>query len=233
MEGMDEIEDPTFFLEETNDDLCLSILSRFSNSTKEDHQHLCSVIGAMSQELKDQNLPSSPVAYFGAACSSLDRLAFELDPPAYVVNTLLTILHLVLPRIPPAIRKKKADFLSELLVRVLRSPLLSVGAVISGLKCTSHLLNNRDAINWSDICHLYGVLLGFLTDSRPKVRHSRNEPLRIRIYSILILTASTTQSGGNLIKMFMCNSVSFKCWLLKDIEAILIKKQQFVVYHIM
>ncbi|XP_041004716.1 RRP12-like protein [Juglans microcarpa x Juglans regia] len=178
MEGMDEIEDPTFFLEETNDDLCLSILSRFSNSTKEDHQHLCSVIGAMSQELKDQNLPSSPVAYFGAACSSLDRLAFELDPPAHVVNALLTILHLVLPRIPPAIRKKKADFLSELLVRVLRSPLLSVGAVISGLKCTSHLLNNRDSINWSDICHLYGVLLGFLTDSRPKVRRQSHVCLR-------------------------------------------------------
>ncbi|KAF2304163.1 hypothetical protein GH714_028179 [Hevea brasiliensis] len=38
----------------------------------------------MSQELKEQNLQSTPIAYFGAACSSLDRLSLDPDPPSYV-----------------------------------------------------------------------------------------------------------------------------------------------------
>jgi ribosomal RNA-processing protein 12 len=153
----------------TSDELCNSILSRFGNSTNEDHQHLCTVIGAMSQEFKDQNLPSTPVAYFGAACSSLDRLASEPQQPVHVVQSLLSILHIVLPRIPLAILHKKAEFLSDLLLRVLQSPLLLVDATTFGLKCVSHLLIIRDAPDWSEVSRLYDVLLGFLTDSRPKV----------------------------------------------------------------
>jgi len=82
----------------TSDELCNSILSRFGNSTNEDHQHLCTVIGTMSQELKDQNLPSTPVAYFGATCSSLDRLASEPQQHVHVVQSLLSILHIKSPQ---------------------------------------------------------------------------------------------------------------------------------------
>jgi ribosomal RNA-processing protein 12 len=37
------------------------------------------------------------------------------------------------------------------------------------LKCVSHLLIIRDSVHWSDVYLLFNVLLGFLTDSRPKV----------------------------------------------------------------
>lgn len=154
----------------TTDDLCDSILSRFSTSTQEDHQHLCAVIGAMSQELKEQNLQSTPIAYFGAACSSLDRLSSsEPDPPPHVVDALLTIISLALPRISTAILKKKRELISEIVVKVLRLNSLTVGAVTSGLKCIAHMLIIKDTVSWIDVSQLYGVLLGFIIDSRPKV----------------------------------------------------------------
>ncbi|KAK9275403.1 hypothetical protein L1049_022667 [Liquidambar formosana] len=168
MEGI-ETEEPTHFVDEA-DDFCNSILSRFSNSTQEDHQHLCIVIGTMSQELKDQNLPLTPVAYFGATCSSLDRLSTDADSPNHVIDSLLTILSMLLPRVSVAILKKKGEYVSELVVRVLRSKSLTAVAVGSGLKCISHLLIVADHFSWTDVSQLYGVLLGYVTDSRPKVR---------------------------------------------------------------
>lgn len=160
-----EMEVPQFQIDET--DFCGSILSRFSNSTQEEHQHLCTVLGTMSQELKDQNLSTTPVTYFGVTCSSLDRLSSDPDSPTHSIDSLLTILSMVLPRISPVILKKKREFLSELLVRVLRS---KSPPAASGLKCISHLLMIRESDNWSDVSQLYGVLLRFITDSHSKVR---------------------------------------------------------------
>ena len=168
MEGI-EMDDPEFTIEETNDDFCNSVLRRLGDSPNEKHQHLCTVLGAMSQELKDQNLPSTPIAYFGAACSSLDRLASEPDMPSHVVDALHTIFSLLITRIPTAILKKKKEFLSELVLRVLRAPSVLESSVIAGIKCLSHLLINRDSVNWSDVSQSFSVLLGFVTDSRPKV----------------------------------------------------------------
>lgn len=150
-------------------DFCNSILSRFSNSTSEEHQHLCAVIGAMSQELKDQNLPTTSVAYFGATCSSLDRLSLEAETPNHVIEALLTILSLLLPKISVPILTKRREFVSGLVVRVLRTPSLTIGATTSGLKCITHLLVIKENVNWSEISQLYSFLLGFVTDSRPKV----------------------------------------------------------------
>lgn len=157
------MEDPQFLMDA---DFAGSILSRFSNSTQDEHQHLCTVLGAVSQELKDQNLPTTPIAYFGATCSSLDRLSSDLDSPAHVVDSLLTILSLLLPRISPAILKKKREYLSELVVRAFHS---KSPPAASGLKCISHLLMIRDSDNWSDISQLYGLLLSFVTDPQAKV----------------------------------------------------------------
>lgn len=161
-----------------SDEFCESILDRFSSSTQEDHQHLCAVLGTMSQELKDQNIPLTPVAYFGAACSSLDRLSSEPDPAGHVIESFMTILSLVLPKISPAILKKKGDFTSVLLLRVLRSSSVTAGSVVSGLKCVSQLLITRDPANWSDLSQLYPLLLVYMTDSRSKVRRQSHHCIR-------------------------------------------------------
>jgi len=161
------MEQPTF----NNDDICNSILSRFSKSTAVNHQNLCTVIGAMSQELKDHNLPSTPVAYFGATCSSLNRIVPEPNPPDHLIESLLTILSIVIVKVPVAVLKKERESLSELILKVIHSPSSknSESVVVDGLKCVSHLLIHRDSVHWSDVSTLFNLLLGFLTDSRPKV----------------------------------------------------------------
>ncbi|XP_057968384.1 uncharacterized protein LOC131157934 [Malania oleifera] len=191
MEGMEE----PLYMDET-DDFCTSILSRLSNSTQEDHQHLCTVIGAMSQELKDQNLPLSSVAYFGATCSSLDRFSGETEPPAHIIDALLTILSMILPRIPVAILKRKCEYVSELIGRIIRSKTLSSGAAASALKCISHVLIIADKINWSEVSRLYVVLLDFGTDSRPKVRRQSHLCIRDVLQSFQGTSMLTPASEG-------------------------------------
>lgn len=152
-------------------DFCDSVLSRFGRSTQEDHQRLCAVIGTIAQQLKEQNLPRSSVAYFGAACSSLDGLLSSADIETHVnsISSLLTVLSMLVPRVSPAILKKR-EFLSDLVLKALSfSSKLPPSAVASGLKCGSHLLVAGGDRNWSDLSPLFGVLLEFIKDSRPKV----------------------------------------------------------------
>lgn len=54
-------------------------------------------------------------------------------------------------------------------MRVIRLNAVTAAAAASGLKCLSHLLISKGRVNWSDVSQLYGVILGFITDSRPKV----------------------------------------------------------------
>ncbi|KAJ6355703.1 hypothetical protein OIU77_006142 [Salix suchowensis] len=180
---MEGIEFDAPLLSSTADDFCSSILSRYSTSTQEDHQHLCAIIGTMSQELKDQNLPSTPIAYFGAASSSLDRLSSSSDTPPHVIDSLTVILSLVLPQIPIPILKKKREFVSDVVFRVLKLNYVTEGSVVSGLKCVAHLLSIRDSVNWADISELFGVLLSFMTDSRIKVRRQSHSCIRDTLQS--------------------------------------------------
>ncbi|OVA08308.1 putative domain NUC173 [Macleaya cordata] len=180
MDGL-EVHETSLSIED-NEDICSSLLSRFGNSTKEDHQHLCAVVGGMSQELKDQKLPLAPIALFGATISSLDRLSLESEPSGHIITALLTFQSMILPKISAAVLRNKRSFVLEPVVRILRSKSASVGAVTSGLKCISHLLAVGDKGSWSEISQLYGILLGFVTDSRAK---ANNEQVRKQSHSCL------------------------------------------------
>lgn len=207
MDDTFEIEDgSTFFSEE--EDLCDSILSRLSSSTQHDHQHLCTTIGAISQELKDHNLPLTPVAYFGAICSSLDLILSSSDPDssAHSIASLTTLLSIAVTKLPLPIIKKKGHYLMDLVVRVIRLNSVTPVATASGLKILSRLLISTERVNWSDVSQMYGILLGFITDPRPKVRFCYHslvcyvKTLRLQRMLIVFLTgekAVTTVHPGN------------------------------------
>ncbi|URE31142.1 NUC173 domain [Musa troglodytarum] len=153
------------------DDIAAGVLARFQSSAREDHQHLCATVAAMAQALKDQGLPLTPVAYFGATASSLDRLSRDpasgSDPAA---ASLLSFLALALPRVPRSVVRNRWTEVSETLVRILGFDSLPSGCVRSGLRCASYFLVVGDVTDWSALSSLYGVLLCFVTDERPKVR---------------------------------------------------------------
>lgn len=103
--------------------------------------------------------------------------------------------------------KKERESLSELIVKVIHSPSSknSESVVVDGLKCVSHLLIHRDSVHWSDVSTLFNLLLGFLTDSRPKVRRQSHLGLR----DVLInfqkssLLASASEGVKNLLERFL------------------------------
>ncbi|XP_022730989.1 RRP12-like protein isoform X2 [Durio zibethinus] len=177
MEGI-EMDGPDLFLDSPTGNFCDSILSHFSKSEQEDSQRLCSTIGAMSHELKEQNLPLTPIAYFGATISSLDCLSSQSDSSPHVVQSLTTILSLLLPRLPVAVLKKKGDFVSKIVVTVLRLNSVTEVTLTSGLKCLAHLLITGEKVNWSDLSQNYGVILGYLTYSLTKVRRQSHLCIR-------------------------------------------------------
>ncbi|KAF5945743.1 hypothetical protein HYC85_015971 [Camellia sinensis] len=205
MEGFEFDAPPPYTAADETDDFCNSIITRFSSSTEDHHHRLCAIIGAMSQELKDQKLPLTPVAYFGATCSSLGRLSAEAEPPSHVVEALLTILSTVITHISAAILKKKSEYVSELLVRILRSKSITPGAAVSGLKCVSHLLIIREKVAWSDLSSLYGFVLAYVTDDCPKVRRQSHMCLRDVLLSFqrTSVLAPASEAITNVFERFL------------------------------
>ncbi|MBA0673861.1 hypothetical protein Goari_015486, partial [Gossypium aridum] len=194
-----------FFPDSPTGDFCDSVLRHFSKSDQEDSQRLCATVGAMTQELKEQNLPISPIAYFGATCSSLDRLGSEPESPPHVVQSLATVLSLLLPRIPVAVLKKKGDFVSRMVVTVLRLNSVTEVTLTSGLKCLAQLLIAGDKVNWSDLSQNYGVLIGYLTDSRSKVRRQSHLCIRDVLQSLrgTPVLAPASEAISNLFERFL------------------------------
>lgn len=176
---------------ESSDEVCATIISRFSDAANEHHLHVCSTVGAMSQELKDQNLPLKPLSYFGATCSSLHRLSTtsETEIPGHIVDSLITILSLVISEFDDfkdAVLRKKFDYLSDILMRVLRLKAVGPNGIVPGLKCVSRLLTSvRENVAWENAAQLYGVLVGYITDDRAKVRNFLCESLENFAYCFL------------------------------------------------
>lgn len=61
-----------------SDDVFARTLNHFKNSKQVDHQHLCAVILALSEVIKEQGLTPSATAYFAAIMASLERRQVSL-----------------------------------------------------------------------------------------------------------------------------------------------------------
>ncbi|XP_060189622.1 uncharacterized protein LOC132618605 [Lycium barbarum] len=178
MEGI-EMEHP--LAENTSDDFCNTVLLQFSESNNEHHVHICTAIGTMSQELRDQNFPLTPIAYFGPTCLSLQRLYTAVGPegpPSHLIDALSAILSLIVPRIKKGILMNKYGFLSDIMIQLLGLKNIGVEGVVSCLKCVMHLLIVGDKGNWSGVAQLYGVFIGYIMDDRQKVRKMSHNCLR-------------------------------------------------------
>ncbi|EPS65690.1 hypothetical protein M569_09087 [Genlisea aurea] len=155
---------------EPGDEFCSSLLSRFGKSDEEHHQHVCSAVKSMYLELKDQNLALSPVAYFGATCSALDRLCSVAESSGNIIDALIFILSMVIDRLPPVILIRKNAYLSELLIRVLCAKSVGANGIIPGIKIASRLLSVNQSVIFEDVSQLYCFIIGCIADDRAKVR---------------------------------------------------------------
>lgn len=176
--SMEVMEHP--FPVNSSDDFCNTVLSQFCESNNQHHVHICTAIGTMSQELRDQSFPLTPIAYIGATCSSLQTLftGSPEGPPSHLVDALSTILSLVIPRINQAILRKKYEYLSDVVIQLLGLKNIGTEGIVSCFKCVVHLLIVGAKGNWSNVAQLYGVFIGYITDDRQKVRKMSHNCLR-------------------------------------------------------
>ncbi|KAL8209270.1 hypothetical protein R6Q57_006002 [Mikania cordata] len=167
-------------MEEEEEDFCLSVLSRFSNSSDQQHHHICSIIADISQGLKDHGHPLTPLAYFGAISTSLDKLLLSADhnSTSHHLDAFLIIISMLLPTISSAVLRKEYDYVSALLTRVIHSHAVTDSVIVSCLKCISHMLIVGHRTSWSDdVSPLFQILLRFIVDSRLKVRRQAHVSL--------------------------------------------------------
>lgn len=127
-----------------------SILMQFTDFTREDHHQLRAVLAVMSHRIMEKNLSPTPAAYLAATCSSLRHLDHEIPT---IIEALLKILSLVIPKVSAAKLMDEIELVSQSLVHVLRwSDSFTESSALSGIKCVSHLLitirNRMD--DWSD-----------------------------------------------------------------------------------
>lgn len=146
-----------------------SILMQFSDFTREDHHQLRAVLVVMSHRIMEKNLSPTPATYLAATCSSLRHLDHEI--PTIIIEALLKILSLVIPKVSAAKLMDEIELVSQSLVHVIRwSDSFTESSALSGIKCVSHLLITiRNRIDdWSDnsaaaFSGLYGCLMAFVT----------------------------------------------------------------------
>ncbi|KAM3326452.1 hypothetical protein P3S67_001578 [Capsicum chacoense] len=193
-------------------DLCNVILSQFGKSNNQHHVHICTAIVALSQELKHQNLPLTPITYFGATCSSLQGLLYTADSEgtaSHIIDALCTILSFDIPRINNqlAILKMKHEYLSGLMIRLLGLKNIGVEGIVSCFKCVMHLLFVGNC--WSDVAQLYGVFVGYITDDRQRVRKMLHTCLRDVLQNFQLspvlapLSAPASETITNLFEKYL------------------------------
>lgn len=200
-----------------NSDLGAAVLKRFEASKQEEHQRLCATVGAMSQSLKDQSIPLTPVAYFSATFSSLDRLskdpASASDP---ITASLLVFLSCCVPAVPVAVVRSKGALVCETVVRILGFGSLSDNGVKAGLKCIAGLIVVGDKSSWLNLSPSYCAVLRSATEHRPKVARITNYEytFETRVFfshAILIVCSFSTCTkvcccvNFQLIQLFVIN----------------------------
>lgn len=114
----------------------------------------------------------------------------------------MTILSLVINKFSPAVLKTKHAYLSELLIRILRVKSVGINGVIPGLMCASRLLIVREKVEWAEVAQLYGVLISYITDDRPKVRKQSHSCLREVLGHLQLLPALASPASEAITNVF-------------------------------
>jgi ribosomal RNA-processing protein 12 len=186
---------------ETDEDMCATVMARFRNSQQPEHKHLCAVVAAMAEVLREQSLTPSPTAYFAAAMSSLDRQTKSPSRNEAVTTALCTFLALALPKTPVSVRRSKSDAILKLLVKLLTTEEANAATVKAGLSCVENVLVAADKSNWLALAPSFNLLLHHCLDARPKVR-KRAQGCIVEVLTNLHGTHALTTASDSVVSLF-------------------------------
>ncbi|XP_057858934.2 uncharacterized protein LOC131067795 isoform X2 [Cryptomeria japonica] len=164
------------------EDMEKSVRNRYGNSAAAEHRHLCAVVGAMTQLLKDEGLPPLPTAYFAATMNSINKSLSDNDQDPRVTTALCTFLSLLVTKLPSSFLASKATPAMEVLLSLhaQQGDALPPGAVKVIAKCIASLLTaatQDQNCSWSVMAPSFNIVLNYSLDKRPKVRKCGQECL--------------------------------------------------------
>eukprot|EP01018_Ginkgo_biloba_P036851 Gb_09813 [translate_table: standard] len=231
-----DINEPNISNNEEDDeeeDLQKIVMKRFKKSGAPEHRHLCALVGAMAQLLKDQDLPSVPTAYFAATMTSLDR---HTDDP-HVTTALCTFLSIVLTKMPSSVLSSKATEALNVLVGLHGEEGLGAGTIKATMKCMACLLTAADSSNWGPIAPSFKMLLNYSIDKRPKVRRCGQLCLEqvLRSFQGTVASGKASRAVQALFDQYLSlasNSNSFGDKKRAQVDPVVIN-EQLEVLHIL
>lgn len=151
-----------------------SILMRYTDPNNNVYLEIRKLIIVMAQLFRDHKAASTPEAYLGSTCSSLDLLINDSDSntkprPTDVIDAHLTILSVVIPKASARFLMSNLELIFGCLKRPLRSksPLAATTCCL-GVQCLANLIiavTKTFNSTWSDVSEIYSFLLTFATMS--------------------------------------------------------------------
>lgn len=144
--------------------------ARHGHSRQPESQQVLAVLQAVVEVVTAEGMnPSDPTTLFAAVMSALERPDTRTSPQ--VLAAMLTVLAATLGRVPNAVMRAKLSGAAGLLAQVVSEGREQTPAVKGAIQCLGTVLSAAEPATWAEAAApAWQLLLGFLTDTRPKVR---------------------------------------------------------------
>ncbi|XP_013779774.1 RRP12-like protein isoform X2 [Limulus polyphemus] len=153
------------------------------------HKEMLAVLAAITEVIKIKEGKETETEYFAALMTTLETVETEK-----ALTAVVSLLSMVIKRLPPSVLKLKFSETSKVFVNLLGKFINSNhNALLRGLiGCLSTLLRAQDAAVWnnSSTLQVYSVLLNCITHSKPKVRKAAQHSVSAILKGSTIVTST-------------------------------------------
>ncbi|EFJ51860.1 hypothetical protein VOLCADRAFT_87463 [Volvox carteri f. nagariensis] len=151
------------------------VTQRYGRSAQPESQQVVAVLQAVTDVIRNEGLPLSPTSYFAAIMSALEQPSTQGSHQ--VVLAMLTLLAVVMPRLPNHVLRARFVGCSELVGSLLAAHHGDAATTKAALGCLAQVLAAADPSAWIAAVPAFNQMLGFVADARPKVRKRAVEGL--------------------------------------------------------
>ncbi|KIY94702.1 hypothetical protein MNEG_13261 [Monoraphidium neglectum] len=142
--------------------------ARHGHSAQPESQQVLAVLQAVLDVVAAEGMQPSPTALFAAVMSALEREDTRSSPQ--VLAAMLTVLAATLGRVPTSVMRAKLAAALQVLSSVVEAARDQAPVVKGAIQCLGTVLAAAEPGSWAAAAPAWQLLLGFLTDGRPKVR---------------------------------------------------------------
>ncbi|GLC60588.1 hypothetical protein PLESTB_001631100 [Pleodorina starrii] len=178
------------------------IQQRYGRSAQPESQQVVAVLRAVTDVIRNEGLPLSPTSYFAAIMSALEQP--NTQGSQQVVLAMLTLLAVVLPRMPSHVLRARFAGSAELVGALLAAHAGEAATAKAALGCLAQILAAADPAAWLAAVPAFNQVLSFVSDARPKVRKRAVEGL---VETLAGLQRSQALTAASELVLKVCQRV--------------------------